>query len=306
MTIRKKKTTTLYNKILGALIGVAVGDALGGPLEFMKAEEIKEKHGRVRDMIGGGWLELRPGEITDDTQMTMCVARGIVKSPADPVPEIGMEFIKWYMSEPKDVGGTCARAIREAIQANAKTETAWHIAAMDTDTALGGKTDGNGALMRTIYPAVFYNDKETREALVARIADMTHRGMDSTNICIEYANAVHAAIFGADVRGFISKGFYTPNADPTGYVVDTWSNVIEAILTTDSFEGAVVNAVNRGGDADTIGAITGGLAGAMYGYLKIPDRWIEALDDEIYDELCNLAGVAHENLTWQIVQVGKK
>ena len=304
--MRKKKNATMYNRILGALIGVAVGDALGGPLGFMKAEEIKEKHGWVRDMIGGGWLHLKPGEVTDDTQMTICAARGIAKSPADPVPEIGMEFIKWYMSEPKDVGRTCAIAIRDAIRMNAKTDTDWLTVAMDTSTALNGKTDGNGALMRTIYPAVFYHDENTRDAIVAQIAGMTHRGITSSDICITYANAVHAAIFGADVRGFITKTYYKPGADPTGYVVDTWSNVIEAILTTDSFEGAVVNAVNRGGDADTIGAITGGLAGAIYGYLKIPDRWIEALDDEVYDELCNLAGIAHENLTMQMVQVGKK
>ena len=84
----------IFDRIKGALVGVAIGDALGGPIEFMSAREIKEKHGRVTEMIGGGWLSLKPGEITDDTQMTMCVARGIAENPRDPFPAIGKNFIR--------------------------------------------------------------------------------------------------------------------------------------------------------------------------------------------------------------------
>ena len=104
-------------KVLGSLLGVAIGDALGGPLEFMTAEEIQAQHGTVREMIGGGWLNLAPGEITDDTQMTLCVAEGIVKNPQYPFVEIGKKFVEWYDSNPKDIGNCC-----RAVIANAKSQ----------------------------------------------------------------------------------------------------------------------------------------------------------------------------------------
>lgn len=74
----KKINEKQLDRIRGALYGVAVGDALGGPLEFMSDQQIRDAYGRVTDMIGGGWLNLKPGEVTDDTQMTLCVARGIL------------------------------------------------------------------------------------------------------------------------------------------------------------------------------------------------------------------------------------
>ena len=105
----------IRDSIRGAMFGVAVGDALGAPLEFMSAKSIQQQHGTVRDMIGGGWLNVLPGEVTDDTQMTLAVAHGIVDSPRDPIEAIGRYFVKWYNSSPKDVGATCASSIRSAI-----------------------------------------------------------------------------------------------------------------------------------------------------------------------------------------------
>ena len=82
------------DRIRGALYGVAVGDALGAPLEFMTAEEILAKYGApVREMVGGGWLSVVPGEVTDDTQMTLAVAEGIAENPENPIPAIGRRFI---------------------------------------------------------------------------------------------------------------------------------------------------------------------------------------------------------------------
>lgn len=298
-----KKEDRLFDRMLGALVGVAVGDALGGPLEFMSAEDIRKKHGTVRDMIGGGWLNLEPGEVTDDTQMTMAVARGIIKDPLDPVPEIGKNFILWFESRPKDVGNTCASAINTANQNCAEGAADWYHAARAVNLLLGGNTDGNGALMRTIYPAIYYHNQGCREEKVRNIAQMTHMGEMSTIICVEYANAVRAALFGATPYGFISKWHYREGAPPTGYVVDSWSNTIEAVLGTNSFEDAVIEAVNRGGDADTIGAITGGLAGAIYGYQAIPQRWKDAMDREMLDEMTTLAVNAYKIAKDQMVKV---
>lgn len=282
----------VLDRIKGALIGVAVGDAMGGPLEFMSKAAIRAKHGKVTEMIGGGWLDLEPGEVTDDTQMTMCVARGIAENPEDPVPGIGRRFVEWGKSGPKDIGGTCASAIHEAMLTKPETETDWlgigfKIAGINRMNA------GNGALMRTIYPAVYYGDPETRKRMVLSIGRMTHYNEMSDEICVQYADAVHAAIFGGH-PSYYNFTQYRKGADPTGYVLDSWSNALDAVTYTDTFEDAIIEAVNRGGDADTIGAIAGGLAGAYYGVSKIPARWIKELDPALLSEIDALAELAYK------------
>lgn len=282
----------LMDKIRGALVGVAVGDALGGPLEFMSAEAIEKRHGRVTEMIGGGWLNLTPGEVTDDTQMTLDVARGIVKNPEDPVPAIGRNFIEWVKGRPKDIGATCAHAIQSAISTNAETVEEWLDCSCMTHRIMGGRSAGNGALMRTIYPALYYANPLKMSRAVNDIARMTHLSQGSADICLEYCEAVRDVMFGKNPLAAIRHTYYEPGKAPTGYVVDTWSNAIECIINTESFEDALVEAVNRGGDADTVGAITGGLAGAYYGYENIPERWVVRLDLKLQQELDKLAEIA--------------
>lgn len=124
----------LRDRIAGALYGVAVGDALGGPLEFMSAAEINRQHGWVSTMLGGGWLGLRPGETTDDTAMTLAVAEGIMERPEAPIQDIGRRFIRWAESGPKDIGGACAWSIRNAkrIGGGAPTTEDWENAQRHT------------------------------------------------------------------------------------------------------------------------------------------------------------------------------
>jgi ADP-ribosyl-[dinitrogen reductase] hydrolase len=102
----------LLNNGRAVLLGVAVGDALGAPVEFMTPGEIATKYGRLQEMVGGGWLRLRPGQITDDTEMTLCLARGIVNSGGWDLKAIAGEFAAWLRSKPIDVGDTCRRGIR--------------------------------------------------------------------------------------------------------------------------------------------------------------------------------------------------
>lgn len=281
------------DKVKGALYGVAIGDALGGPLEFMTAAEIKKKHGTVTEMIGGGWLDLKPGETTDDTAMTIAVAEGILKSPVFPVINVGHYFLDWYRTGPKDVGNTCKVALEHAIALGAdKNINAWLEAPRITDEVLQGQTAGNGALMRTIYPALFYNDIHEMIVHARDIAKMTHAADISTRICQEYCEVIYAAIRGGDPKEHIYVRNYKPRALPTGYVLDSYSVAINSFCGTESFEEALVEAVNQGGDADTIGAITGGLAGAVYGYSQIPERWIAALDEELKAKLDHLVDEA--------------
>ena len=106
--------TSLENKIRGALFGVAAGDALGAPLEFMSEQEIRRQYGTVKEMIGGGWLDVEPGEVTDDTQMTVAAALAVAMHPENPAPYAGQNFVQWALKDPKDIGGTCRSSIFNA------------------------------------------------------------------------------------------------------------------------------------------------------------------------------------------------
>lgn len=270
------------NRVRGALYGVAVGDALGAPLEFLSAEEINRRHGCVREMIGGGWLHLQPGEVTDDTQMMLCVARGIAQSPDDPVPAIQRNFMEWFEAGPADVGNQC-RAVLSAAR-----RYGWDRALEIALRGYGDRIEGNGALMRTIYPPLYYGlDHSPYTASIARI---THPGPVSTKLCVTYSDLVAQFIQEGNRLGKECAQFER-GSQPTGYVLDSYNVAMECFADTQSFEEGLIMAVNRGGDADTIGAIYGGVAGAYYGHDEIPERWILCLDLSVCVELGQLASI---------------
>ena len=271
------------NRVRGALFGVAVGDALGAPLEFLSAEEIKARHGCVREMIGGGWLFLNPGEVTDDTQMSLCVARGIAQNPNDPISAIRQNFMEWFDAGPADVGNQC-RAVLTAARHNG-----WD-RALEPLKGFGDRIEGNGALMRTIYPPLYYGLDHTEKTVA--IAEITHPGPTSTRLCVEYCDLV--ARFVQDGDHGKEQVRFDRGAGSTGYVLDSYNVALECFADTHSFEEGLIEAINRGGDADTIGAIYGGIAGAYYGHDAIPERWINCLEPKLRAELDELTVIATE------------
>ena len=285
--------TRSEDRVRGALYGVAVGDALGAPLEFMNATQIKQQYGApVREMVGGGGLSLVPGETTDDTDMTLAVCEGIMESPSAPIEPIGRRFIQWVDTQPKDVGMTCMRSIQTAranLAAGMDAEAAWDAAGKRTAEKNGDRSGGNGALMRTIGAALAYEDAEERAARATQIAEMTHYDDLSSDICRYYADAVHRFIKDEQDAGLIplytmagvSEYGFSNCVNPSGWAPESMECAFFAFITEGDFENALITAVNLGGDADTIGAITGGLAGAYYGYNAIPQRWIDALPQDI-------------------------
>lgn len=299
----------IRDRIVGALYGVATGDALGAPLEFMNKEEIARKHGRVTEMIGDGWLNVVPGEITDDTQMTLAVAEGIIEDPGNPIQAIGKRFIAWAKRGPKDIGGTCSMSIRWAVflgQNDAPDEVKWFEASKYTSKANGGRSGGNGALMRTVYPGLYYKDTLMAVETAGAIAQMTHWDKKSTEACNLYTEMIHLIIESVNkeqalqiIKDVLQGSEYSlktrKQLNPTGYVVDSFNCALHSIAATGTFEEAIIEAANLGGDADTIAAITGGLAGAIYGYNEIPERWIQALDPKIRKQLERLVDAAVKN-----------
>lgn len=309
----------LYDRIAGALYGVAVGDALGGPLEFMSAAEINRRYGWVSTMLGGGWLSLRPGETTDDTAMTLAVAEGIMESPEAPFQAIGARFIEWAKSGPKDIGGTCRSSIMEAIRIGGDRPEfrAWKEGSQRVAERNGHRSGGNGALMRAVYPALFYPDKDEAVLITRNQGHMTHWDGSSDEACQIYALMVHCLITEAEKLegdpGRLRKQFdehlrptkyNTDNLlrlgrsgglEPSGYVVDSFKCALFCLWDSEVFADAVCNAANMGGDADTIAAICGGLAGALYGFQAIPQEWVSSLSTHDRERLDAAASAAVEN-----------
>lgn len=310
----------IEDKIKGALFGVAIGDALGAPLEFMDKKQIQHKYGTVDKMIGGGCLDVEPGEITDDTQMTIAVAKGIVESPDEPEPYIGKYFIDWLKTDPKDVGRTCRTSIQNAYCAiqnvpslSNSNGVAPYIFWSDASkaNALESKRGnaGNGALMRTVYPGLYYPNEGQAVHVADRISRMTHWDEKSAEACRLYTKLIHYLITNANLKveekingisDMLANTRYDNSIipkvpEPSGYVVNSFYCALHCLYHTEDLKSAIVMAVNMGGDTDTIGAITGGLAGALYGFSRIPVIWYAQLDDTVKQTLSNLTEKAVEN-----------
>lgn len=291
----------IKNRFRGTVFGVALGDSLGGPLEFMKQTDIRLNYGIVDDMLGGGWLELKPGEATDDTAMTVAVMKGILENWETPINAIGKHFIDWFYPRSKDIGINTRYALESY-----KNHGDWMKSGVMAHEYSGGKSAGNGTLMRCAPIAFLYKNYYDKmiEVTVAQ-SKMTHYDDLAAEACCinnhiiwellqnkDLKESIQTAIDKYDLSGrykdCLSGEVMLEDLNPTAFVVDTLRCSLYCLLNTKNYFDAVVMAVNLGGDADTIGAVTGGLAGACYGYASLPAIWVYKLKcfDDL-DELCN-------------------
>jgi ADP-ribosyl-[dinitrogen reductase] hydrolase len=289
---------SLSSRALGAYLGLAVGDALGATVEFLTRGEIQHQYGVHQKMIGGGWLRLKPGQVTDDTQMSLCLGRSLIRKGGLDATDVCEEFADWLRSKPVDVGNTVRRGIQRYI-VNGTTATDYH----DGDA-------GNGAVMRTLPAALATVGDATRMAEWSLAhAHVTHNHPLSDSATLAFGRMIHAVLAGGGAKAVREEAnalvarhktfrFDPYRGNATAYVVDTMQTVLHCYFKTDSFKTCVVETVNQGGDADTTGAIAGALAGAAYGVDAIPAAWLKKLDpavrDEITDQvpaLLRLAGV---------------
>jgi len=275
----ERRGETMLDKIRGGLYGVAIGDALGGTTEFMSAQAIKRQYGYVTEIIGGGVWELAPGEVTDDTQMTLCVAEGILENPAEPVAPIGARFLQWYASKPKDIGNIIRRVL-------ATYEGNWFAASFLADQDWG-QSAGNGSLMRCLPVALIYPDPAEVERVSRLQSKMTHYDERCNEICILYNRIAGRLLQGEALLSaletelaateFAAALIDEPACEPSGYVVHGFAWALHHLSHGSSFADVVQRAANGGGDADTIAAIAGGLAGVYYGFEQIPRAYAEAI-----------------------------
>ncbi|MCC6703523.1 MAG: ADP-ribosylglycohydrolase family protein [Thermomicrobiales bacterium] len=292
----------LQDRYRGVLLGLACGDALGGPVEFLSREDIATQHpDGLRDFIGGGWLELFPGEITDDTQMTLAIARSLAERDDVDMEDIGRRFVAWADGDPKDIGLTTRAAI-EALRRGID----WREAGTHVSGYASGNAAGNGAVMRCAPVALRFRTDKARLITASRdTARITHadRRCQSSAVAVNGMLA-HLLDGGAidDLPGVILPDIVDPEVVSAlekasdlprekvrsgGFVIDTLQAALWSLKQTDSLEAAVVLAVSLGADTDTTGAVAGAFAGAAYGASAIPQRWLDQL--QYRDDLTALA-----------------
>jgi ADP-ribosyl-[dinitrogen reductase] hydrolase len=296
-----------FDKVLGAYLGLAIGDALGATVEFMRPREIALQHGVHRDIVGGGWLKLARGQVTDDT--TMCLALGEALLQGGPqalqahalgddalVHAIAQAFVKWFQAKPVDIGNTCRRGILRYLH----------------EHSLSGPYNpgdgGNGALMRNLPVALAtLGDDAAFERLSLAQARMTHHHPLSDAATLGFGHLVRRLIDGAsqvDSLLWMDRWIeqhpafqYAPyRGHATAYVVDTVQTVLHFYTRHSDFEEALIATVNQGDDADTTGALIGMLAGARCGAAALPRRWLQRLQPQtvmaITDQCSGLLALA--------------
>ena len=275
----------IFDRARAAYLGLAIGDALGATTEFMTPGEIRSTYKVHNKIIGGGWLYLKPGQVTDDTEMSLALGHALLAAGAWNRKGIADNFLAWMRSKPIDIGATCRRGIRDYML-KGQLETPYN----DWDA-------GNGAAMRMAPVALFtLGDEQALARYAIEQAHLTHNHPLSDAACLAIGTMVQKAIFGCNrfelheiTRDLVAHcgsfrfNHYRGNA--SSYVVDTLQTVFNFIFTTASFEECLTGVVNQGGDADTTGAIAGMIAGAFYGLEEIPARWLKKLKREVREEV---------------------
>jgi ADP-ribosyl-[dinitrogen reductase] hydrolase len=268
-------------RALAAYLGFAIGDALGATVEFMTRGEIAARHGVHREIVGGGWLKLKPGQVTDDTEMALALGRSLIRSGGLDARDVCEEFAAWLKTGPADVGNTCRRGIRRYLMHGT------------VEGVFSDGDAGNGAAMRVLPVALATLGEPARaEAWTLAQARATHHHPLSDDACLALVRMVHGLLQGQGkdivrreaeqlVAAHRAFRFAPYPGQCSAFIVDTMQTVLHHYLAADSFAACLVNTVNQGGDADTTGAIAGMLAGASYGLEAIPARWLAALDREV-------------------------
>lgn len=286
------------NRYRGCLLGLAVGDAIGTTVEF----QTRGTFAPVTDMVGGGPFRLQPGQWTDDTSMALCLGTSLLHVAGFDAADQMTRYCNWwehgYLSSTGrcfDIGNTVRDALGRYTQSG---------------DPLSGSTNarsaGNGSIMRLAPVPMFYApDADAAIRFSGESSRTTHGCAECIDACRYLGLVLVRALGGAgknevlsncdpelvtsDAIKQIAGGSYRGKTQAdilgSGYVVRSLEAALWCFDVTDSFEEAVLEAVNLGDDADTTGAVCGQVAGAFYGESGIPDRWLQrlAMIDELRD-----------------------
>ena len=275
------------DKSIGMFIGLAIGDALGAPLEF---QEAREPHNFLTKYTTGGAHNVSIGEWTDDTSMALAIAKSLIEKQTFDADDIMQKFCNWYKKGEYstrgicfDIGGTVSVALRSySLTIDNSEYLQPYRGRIATDTS------GNGALMRMAPVIMVAKNPFHAMQLSTQQTLLTH----GSNLCIEYSLMLAEELYhGYPIARYndykLPADIKVNEVMSGGFVKETYEAAWWAFATTNSFEECIIKAVNRGHDADTTGAVAGMIAGRHYGHSKIPDYFKDNL--MLYDELFQTA-----------------
>ena len=279
----------LEDRFAGCLVGVAVGDALGMPVEGFSEREIRQNFGKIADFIAAPSRNLKSGQVTDDTHLTIAIAESILET-GDFDPEIAArKFVEW-LKDPVGAGTGCLNACKKM-----KEGIPWYEA--------GTNSAGCGAAMRVAPLGLYYYDKP--ELMINHVqisAQITHKDPRAVAGAVAVALAVSMALAAEEINkeNFLSRiiDATRPISDPFAesvrnvqnamglFDIGTTSMAIHTVpaalycflRSPNNFTSSVLRAVNAGGDTDSIAAITGAISGAFNGINAIPLHWQEGVE----------------------------
>lgn len=314
----------------GCLVGLACGDALGGPVEEIPSHPTQTLR-PVSEMVGGGFFNLMPGQITDDTDMAICLAESLVTNNGLNPEDVAKRWEQWFFDNPIGTGKTIEAAMHRLREGISWAEAGYSPA--------GVKSLGNGSVMRCAPVALQNVNKQNQlindsiqQSLITHPHDACCQSAVFINTLIAELIRNKDADFERQTRGWldlphvdikhlafrVALGTLTDHSAITNYAAIPWINITEVakqykmgsvyqtvtlavrvFLSTPTFEEAVITTANLGGDADTIAAVTGAIAGAHYGEKEIPERWKSKLIDRhsvpVYERLCSLGNQLYKN-----------
>jgi ADP-ribosylglycohydrolase len=299
----------------GSILGLAVGDALGAPVEFKRPGSFEP----VTGMSSGGAFGLRPGQWTDDTSLALCLAESLVETNGFDLIDQLDRYVRWYREGHLSSTGACFDIGNTTEMALTRYEATKDPYSGPTDPS----TAGNGSIMRLVsVPLAYAKDFATAVERSGESSKTTHGALEAVDSCRYLGGLIAASVTGVEKTEFLSNrysqqpGYWTenplcekvdaiadgsfkekspPEIKGSGYVIDCLEAALWAFYKTDSFREGCLLAVNLGDDADTTGAVYGQLAGAYYGASGIPKDWLQdltlgSLVQSFADRLYEMAG----------------
>ncbi len=289
-------STPQVQRGIGALVGSAVGDALGAPFEFggpggYSARFPQPVVGGTGEMVGGGGFGWAPGEFTDDTQMALALAQSLLARQGFDPADLFQRWRVWAGSA-SDVGNLTRRVLRQPGHEGA---------ALAGHQAVDGRSGANGAVMRNTPVALFTagGPLDATWQLAGEQARLTHYDPDCAVAAGLHALMLRAGIDGDDMfdaldaalariddPGARARWTYLlgPDWSPdlaelhNGTVWTCLAQAVWALRLGTGFAEVVVAAIDLGDDTDTVACVAGGLAGARWGVQGIPSRWTTYLN----------------------------
>lgn len=277
-----------YSRLKGLFLGLAIGDALGAPVEFMRPGDFEP----LKGYRTGGAHRVSLGEWTDDMAMALALSDALIKEQGKLVPQRVLEnFLLWY-EEGKfssrgscfDIGMTCRRALN-AFKRNPKMEIA---------PTVNEEESGNGSIMR-LAPVFVVHSNDLPKLTEAALASSrtTHASPLVDDIVRKMSRLIFDICQGKTKKDLIGDFNLLNTSAPTGFVIDTYNVALREFFSTSSFEEGLFKVVNQGLDSDTVGAVYGQIAGAYYGLEAIPSELVQGLQqldilEDIFDQLFQL------------------